>query len=280
MAQHFPKSETAHHPLKRSSWVYVLIFFSGISSLIYQIVWARMLTLVFGHTIYSVSVVLSAFMAGLGLGSYLWGTSIDKIGKPLLIYGKVEVLIGVTAAVLSIFLSYFSPVYAWIYQWLPGFSFLAVAVKTVLAFSLMLIPTMLMGATLPITCKYFVTDDTNLGVALGVKGNFDMAINHYKAAIKFKPDFVSAHSNLGNALHATEKPEKAIFHFKKAIKLKPNFAPSYYNLGVVLMAEQKTIEAILYFKMAVKLKPDYAEAHSNLGVALFSERQTEEAISH
>jgi predicted membrane-bound spermidine synthase len=42
------------------------IFFSGISGLIYQVVWTRMLTLVFGHTIYSVSVVLSTFIAGLG----------------------------------------------------------------------------------------------------------------------------------------------------------------------------------------------------------------------
>jgi len=79
---------------KRFSWVYSLFFFSGISSLIYQVVWTRMLTLVFGHTIYSVSVVLSAFMAGLGLGSYLWGSTIDKGGKPLLIYGKIELLIG------------------------------------------------------------------------------------------------------------------------------------------------------------------------------------------
>ena len=61
-----------------------------------------MLTLVFGHTIYSVSVVLSAFMAGLGLGSYLWGTTIDKAGKPLLIYGKIELLIGLTALFLSL----------------------------------------------------------------------------------------------------------------------------------------------------------------------------------
>ncbi len=68
-----------------------------------------MLTLVFGHTIYSVSVVLSAFMAGLGLGSYLWGTTIDKAGKPLLIYGKIELLIGLAASLLSFLFSKFSP---------------------------------------------------------------------------------------------------------------------------------------------------------------------------
>ena len=109
--------------LKRSNWVYFLFFFSGISSLIYQVVWTRMLTLVFGHTIYSVSLVLSAFMAGLGLGSYLWGTTIDKAGKPLLIYGKIEILIGSTALFLSFLFSKFSPIYAWLYNWVPDFFF-------------------------------------------------------------------------------------------------------------------------------------------------------------
>ena len=52
----------------------VLFFFSGVSSLVYQVVWARMLTVVFGTTLLATSTVLSAFMAGLALGSYgFWG---------------------------------------------------------------------------------------------------------------------------------------------------------------------------------------------------------------
>ena len=82
-----------------------------------------MLTLVFGHTIYSVSVVLSAFMAGLGLGSYLYGTTIDKFGKPLLIYGKIELLIGLSGAFLSLLFSNFSPIYVSFYQWMPDLLF-------------------------------------------------------------------------------------------------------------------------------------------------------------
>ena len=96
------RKKTTLHQLSRSPWIYFLFLFSGVASLIYQIVWVRMLTLVFGHTIYSVSIVLSAFIAGLGLGSYLWGRTIDKTGKPLLVYGKIEILIGISAAFLSI----------------------------------------------------------------------------------------------------------------------------------------------------------------------------------
>ena len=93
MPKSLQENETVPHQLKRPPWIYLLFLFSGIASLIYLIVWVRMLTLVFGHTIYSVSIVLSAFMAGLGLGSYLWGRTIDKTGKPLLVYGKIEILI-------------------------------------------------------------------------------------------------------------------------------------------------------------------------------------------
>ena len=164
--------------LKRSSWIYFLFFFSGISSLIYQVVWTRMLTLVFGHTIYSVSLVLSAFMAGLGLGSFLWGTTIDKVGKPLLIYGKIEILIGSTALFLSFLFSKFSPIYAWFYHWLPDFFFQTGLLKTALAFSLVLIPTIFMGATLPIMAKYFVTEETHTGKQVG----YLYSINTFGAA--------------------------------------------------------------------------------------------------
>jgi spermidine synthase len=167
MPNRLQENETDRHQLSRPPWIYFLFLFSGVASLIYQIVWVRMLTLVFGHTIYSVSIVLSAFMAGLGLGSYLWGRTIDKTGKPLLVYGKIEILIGVSAAFLSILLSNFSPIYAWLHHWLPNFFFLVVVLKTVLAFLLVLIPTIFMGATLPVMCKYFATDDANLGQQVG-----------------------------------------------------------------------------------------------------------------
>jgi len=167
MPKRLQENETARHQLNRPPWIYFLFLFSGVASLIYQIVWVRMLTLVFGHTIYSVSIVLSAFMAGLGLGSYLWGRAIDKTGKPLLVYGKIEILIGISAAFLSILLSNFTPIYAWLHQWLPNLFFLIAALKTVLAFLLVLIPTIFMGATLPVMCKYFATEEANLGQQVG-----------------------------------------------------------------------------------------------------------------
>ncbi len=179
--------------MKRSPMVYILFFFSGITALIYEIVWTRMLTLVFGHTVFSVSVVLAAFMAGLGFGSYLFGYAIDRLtaretggpsassreGKnkvlgeddfpptPLLVYGWIEILVFATGALLSLFLANFSTVYAWIHVFLPDSVLLQNGLKALLAFGLILVPTTLMGATLPIISKYYVTDHTKLGTQVG-----------------------------------------------------------------------------------------------------------------
>ena len=164
MPKRSSNKKTVPPQLNRSPWIYFLFLFSGIASLIYQVVWVRMLTLVFGHTIYSVSIVLSAFMAGLGLGSYLWGKTIDKSGKPLLIYGKIEIFIGVSGALafnsIIEFLTYLCLVASITARLIIIFQQI---LKAVLAFSLVLIPTIFMGATLPVMCKYFATEDANLG---------------------------------------------------------------------------------------------------------------------
>ena len=75
----------------------VLFFFSGVSSLVYQVVWARMLTVVFGTTLLATSTVLSAFMAGLALGSWVLGRYIDRCKHPLRIFAALEVGIGLFA---------------------------------------------------------------------------------------------------------------------------------------------------------------------------------------
>ncbi len=160
-------------PAQPSRLVYLYFFVSGITALVYEIIWTRQLTLVFGHTVYSVSIVLAAFMAGLGFGSYIWGHHIDqevtrqKETSPLLVYGRIEILIFASSAVLSLIFSEFDVVYAWIHRGLPESPALFNTVKAVLAFLLMFIPATFMGATLPIISKYYVTDNNRLGTQIG-----------------------------------------------------------------------------------------------------------------
>ena len=71
-----------------------VFFVSGLSALIYQVVWTRLLALVFGVTLHAVSAVLSSFMAGLALGSYLAGPAADRAARPLRWYALMELEIG------------------------------------------------------------------------------------------------------------------------------------------------------------------------------------------
>ena len=164
---------------KPSRMVYFFFFFSGATALVYEIIWTRMLTLSFGHTVFSVSVVLAAFMAGLGFGSYLWGHLIDRIStrddkgspdrvSPIMIYAVIEILVFASSALLSLAFSRFDAFYAWFHQWVPDMPMAFNVMKAALAFLLMFIPTTLMGATLPIISKYFVTDEKKLGSHVGI----------------------------------------------------------------------------------------------------------------
>jgi predicted membrane-bound spermidine synthase/tetratricopeptide (TPR) repeat protein len=163
-----------------SKMVYFFFFFSGATALVYEIIWTRMLTLTFGHTVFSVSIVLAAFMAGLGFGSYLWGYLIDSIasgssekdfsGKssPILIYAVLEILIFITCALLSLGFSQFDLFYAWFHQWIPESPILLNGIKAGLAFGLIFIPASLMGATFPVISKYYVTDEIKLTSQVGI----------------------------------------------------------------------------------------------------------------
>ena len=70
--------------------VYLLFFLSGAAALVYQVVWVRSLTLVFGGSHLAVTAVLSIFMGGLAIGSYVVGRRVDRVGKPLRLYGLLE----------------------------------------------------------------------------------------------------------------------------------------------------------------------------------------------
>src|SRR5687768_10709387 len=76
-----------------------LFFFSGTSALMYQVLWLRMLSLVFGVTVYAASTVLASFMAGLALGSAIAGRMADRVRRPLVWFAWAEILIGATALI-------------------------------------------------------------------------------------------------------------------------------------------------------------------------------------
>ena len=125
-------------------------FLSGATGLIYEVLWARMLGLVFGGTTLAVSTVLAAFMGGLALGSALSGRFGSRITRPVRAYGLLEIGIAVYALAVPLLFSLVDNLYALIWQQFhPGF-FVFSLWRFVLSCLMLLVPTTLMGATLPL----------------------------------------------------------------------------------------------------------------------------------
>ncbi|MDQ3701108.1 MAG: hypothetical protein M3442_09340, partial [Chloroflexota bacterium] len=182
-------SRVPSRALPRASWgarlstltfivaVVVFFFLSGASGLIYQVAWVRILSLIFGITVHAVSTVLAGFMAGLALGSVLAGRIAPRLRHPLRAYGVVECAIGATGVLTPWAFGWLRDVYpainssvetqavAWsgsallggLAFWLPGI------VRFAVAFGIMLVPTTLMGATLPIMLKSSLIQGQSLG---------------------------------------------------------------------------------------------------------------------
>ncbi|MCY4603402.1 MAG: fused MFS/spermidine synthase, partial [Gemmatimonadetes bacterium] len=144
----------------------VLFFFSGVSSLVYQVVWARMLTVVFGTTLLATSTVLSAFMAGLALGSWVLGRYIDRCKHPLRIFAALEVGIGLFALFFPSISANLGNAYGALVG-LQGNFYLFSLTRFALCFALLLIPTALMGGTLPVVAKSAVRRLGRLGGRVG-----------------------------------------------------------------------------------------------------------------
>ena len=138
--------------------LYVLFFLSGFPALIYQIVWQRELFAIYGVNIESVTVVVSAFLLGLGLGSVTGGRIARNSSVPLLLFGAAE--LG-------------TALYGWaslrLFDWMADLTAGAPALQTgLLSFTLVVFPTVLMGATLPLLVAHMVKISGNVGRSVGV----------------------------------------------------------------------------------------------------------------
>jgi len=137
--------------------VVVAFFCSGASGLILESLWARMLRHVFGSTTLSIASVLTAFMGGLALGSYLFGRYADRIKKPLLVYAVAEGIVGIYALLVPFIVQ---DLYPFINIWMWANFETDYATLSVLRFSfsaLVLVPpATMMGATLPLLARHFI----------------------------------------------------------------------------------------------------------------------------
>ena len=136
-----------------------IFFISGFSALIYQVCWQRLLFTGFGVDLTSVTIIISIFMVGLGVGAFYGGRVADKFkGNTIFIFCLIEFLIGV--------FGFFSNKLILFLQ--DHFVYSGILKLSFLNFILLLFPTFLMGSTLPLLTSFFNNFLNNVGESIGV----------------------------------------------------------------------------------------------------------------
>jgi spermidine synthase len=141
------------------SGVVVLLFFtSGLASLVLETVWVRMMVLVFGSTTFALSTVLTAFMGGLALGAFVAGRRAGRLTHPnraLLAYGLLELGVGAYALLLPHVVERIHVIHAVVWGTSHSSYYTFALLRFLLAGTLLLLPTVAMGATLPVLAHFF-----------------------------------------------------------------------------------------------------------------------------
>ena len=127
----------------------LLFLLSGACGLTYQVLWLRLLALVFGVTVHAASTVLASFMAGLALGSVL-AERLAKRGHALKVFAALEAGIAVSALATPALLGLATAVYRPLSAAFPDSLALLTVSRFVCSAAVLVVPTMLMGATLPV----------------------------------------------------------------------------------------------------------------------------------
>jgi len=138
--------------------VSLLFLLSGAAGLIYEIVWERLLEIYFGVTMTAITLIVAAYMGGFGIGSLLGGRIAQRVKRTILVYGLLEVTIAIFGII--------SPnLITWLGHRTAGSPYPLVFL---LSFAILLIPTLLMGMTLPLLTQSFVNRLDSSGYVIGL----------------------------------------------------------------------------------------------------------------
>ena len=146
---------------------------SGMAALIYETIWIRWFKILFGSTAYAASATLAAFFAGLAVGAAIFARVSQRTNRPLHLYVMLELGVIVTALLTPFAVDVYDLLYPALYGELAGMLGIFVVVKFMLAFVAMLPTAILLGGTLPLMVRAYVSKDASLGM----EGNRLYAIN-------------------------------------------------------------------------------------------------------
>jgi spermidine synthase len=153
--------------MTRRAAVLAIFVLSGAAGLIYEVVWARQLVLVFGNTTQAVSAILTGFFGGMAIGSWVGGRIADRIRSPLRMYGVIEIALVFIVLATPILFQLLHEVYRGAFGALEGSPQLLALVRFILALVALGPATVLMGATLPALTRHLSRSGIGLSGAFG-----------------------------------------------------------------------------------------------------------------
>ncbi|MGD0897080.1 MAG: fused MFS/spermidine synthase [Thermoguttaceae bacterium] len=147
--------------------VAIVFFLSGACALIDEVVWARLLKLTLGNTVHASAIVVSTFMAGLALGALVARRWTDRVARPLRAYAVLETVVALAALAFPVALGWADALYRCAFPLLQDRPAALLAVQAVVSATLLLVPTALMGAGLPLLAPYVTRRAEQAGRLVG-----------------------------------------------------------------------------------------------------------------
>jgi predicted membrane-bound spermidine synthase len=148
--------------------IHAMFLASGAAALIYQVIWVKQLQFVLGSSTFAVSVTVASFFSGLSLGSWLGGRLADRLLRPLRAYAVLEFSVGAVSLAVTLFLSKWSVWTPLLTPFLGERSLLSGVLTLLVSLTALALPTMLMGATLPLLAKYIIREQQALARRIGL----------------------------------------------------------------------------------------------------------------
>lgn len=141
----------------------VLFFLSGAAALVYQVLWLKQLTRLFGVNAHATAVTLSIFFLGLAVGGWVWGRRVGAVRRPLRVFAGLELAVGASALLFFGLFAAFRAVQTPLLEAVGHEPVLALVVKSALALLILFPPAFFMGGTLPVMAQYLVRRRSELG---------------------------------------------------------------------------------------------------------------------
>jgi tetratricopeptide (TPR) repeat protein len=120
----------------------------------------------------------------------------------------------------------------------------------------------------------------NLGIVFDNLNSLKDAVKSYISATNINPDYAEAYNNLGNTQYRLGQLDDAIQSYERALTINPNFNNAFNNLGMVLKDFGNLNESVRVYEKIIELNPEFAEAYNNLGVALIGLNKIDDAVKN